>query len=81
MTRSPISASPAERLGPVPGMPLKYSELTPSMIGALKLLRALEVTYPQCGDRASRTLEGFAAWSRKRHLRSNVTDPGMTTNG
>lgn len=45
--------------------PLRFAELTPSMIGALKILRALEVTYPQCGDRASRTLEGHEAWRMK----------------
>lgn len=45
--------------------PLRFSDLTPDLIGALRILAALEVCYPQCGDRASRTLEGHKAWRAK----------------
>lgn len=55
--------------------PLRYSELTPELIAALRILAALEDCYPQYGTRASQTLAGFAGRSRARHLKPNVTDP------
>lgn len=73
---SVATASPSGVTVTGPGKPLTYSELTPDLILALRILAALETTYPQNGTRASQTLAGHAEWSRKRHLRPNVTNPG-----
>lgn len=63
-------------LAPSPSVqPLRYSEITPEIHAALRILAALEPCYPQHGTRASLTLAGFAGRGRARHLKPNVTDP------
>lgn len=43
---------------------LRYSEITPQLHAGLRILAALEPAYPQCGDKASRTLAGYDAWRK-----------------
>jgi len=44
--------------------PFRYSELTPDLLNALRIMAALEQCYPKHGDRCQRTLAGYAEWIR-----------------
>ena len=58
--------------------PLRYSEITPELHAGLRILAALEVCYPQTGDRCTRTLKGFEDW-RKRKWKASQTAQGAAT--
>lgn len=45
--------------------PLTYSEITPELEAALRILAALEVCYPQHGTRCTQTLAGYREWVAK----------------
>jgi len=46
-------------------MPRRYSELTRENIWALRLLAAIEVAYPEAGDKNTRIIAGYDEWRQK----------------
>jgi hypothetical protein len=55
--------------------PLRYSELTPAMINALRVFSAIEQAYPEGQQRATKTLEGWRTWKLKKFRDPTPTHP------